>query len=445
MLTRLRIRGVAPFSISVYTLSLTVYTLPGSRRECWYATSGNKDTNMEIHRVSTYQDVEHALRITDLKQSLYDEGKILMDRVLVTLHGDEHRQRRSIESQLFRKNFFRVYENDVFPDLLEGTLDQFLNNSSLDLKELGYRIMVHLSLSFAGIDRVDGTLEEADAQHRLLIQLGQAATIGQFKGDREPIFQEIREAIDEFRERFFLPSRARRLAILEEYRSGNLGEEALPRDILTILLMHNDELSMPEDLMVREVAFFYLAASHTSVHTLVHATNELFNWCKTQDETPGDIVSNPHQLQRFVLESMRLHPSSPEAWRRADTDVTLADGRVIPEGDKVVVELQTANRDVTVFGDDASEFNPQRTIQGRISPAGMSFGGGMHVCLGMNLVAGTVLRNGEVPNADNHQFGTVTLIIKELIERGMLPNPDEPPQKIEASERDVWATYPVVF
>ena len=69
-----------------------------------------------------------------------------------------------------------------FPDLLNETLDQFLTASSLDLKELGYRIMVHLSLSFAGIDRIDGTVEEADAQHRLLIQLGQAATIGQFKG-----------------------------------------------------------------------------------------------------------------------------------------------------------------------------------------------------------------------------------------------------------------------
>jgi len=110
---------------------------------------------MEIHRVSTYHDVEHALRITDLNQSLYDEGKILMDKVLVTLHGDEHRQRRSIESQLFRKNFFRVYESQVFPGLLQETLDQFLTTSSLDLKELGYRIMVHLSLSFAGIDRVE--------------------------------------------------------------------------------------------------------------------------------------------------------------------------------------------------------------------------------------------------------------------------------------------------
>jgi len=400
---------------------------------------------MEIHRVSAYHDVEHALRITDLKQSLYDEGKILMDKVLVTLHGDEHRQRRSIESQLFRKNFFRVYENEVFPDLLSETLNQFLTESALDLKELGYRIMVHLSLSFAGIDRIDGTVEEADAQHRLLIQLGQAATIGQFKGDREPIFQEIREAIDEFRERFFLPSRTRRLALLEQYRAGTLSEEDLPRDILTILLMHDAELAMPDELMVREVAFFYLAASHTSVHTLVHATNELFNWCEHQGQTPAEVVASAHQLQRFVLESMRLHPSSPEAWRRAEAEITLADGRVVPEGDKVVVDLQTANRDTSVFGEDAAEFNPLRSVQGRISPAGMSFGGGMHVCLGMNLVAGTVLRDGESPKADNHQFGTITLIIKELIERGMRPNPDQAPKKIEASERDVWAIYPVLF
>lgn len=400
---------------------------------------------MQIHRVSRFRDVEHALRLTDLKQSLYDEGKILMDQVLVTLHGDEHRQRRSIESQLFRRNFFRYYENEIFPALLKETLDQFLKNDSIDLKELGYRIMVHLSLSFAGIDRVEGTIDEADAQHRLLIQLGQAATIGQFKGDREPIFQEIREAIAEFRERFFLPSRARRLDLLAAYRSGSLGEEALPRDILTILLLHDEELVMPEELMVREVAFFYLAASHTSVHTLVHATHELFGWCNRHRRAPAEVVADPHLLQRFVLESMRLHPSSPEAWRRAEADVTLADGTVVPEGDKVVVDLQNANRDATVFGDDATEFNPHRPIQGRLSPAGMSFGGGMHVCLGMNLVAGTVLREGEAPKPDNHQFGTITLIIKELIERGMHPDPDRPPQKIEASERDVWAFYPVLF
>jgi len=429
---------------SVYTFTKIVYSRRaglGKNTRAYQTT----EIVMEVHRVSRYHEVEHALRLTDLKQSLYDEGKILMDKVLVTLHGDEHRQRRSVESQLFRRNFFRVYENDVFPGLLRDTLDQFLSGESADLKELGYRIMVHLSLSFAGIDRIDGTIEEADAQHRLLIQLGQAATIGQYRGDREPIFQEIRDAIDEFRERFFLPARARRLALINDYCKGKISEEALPRDILTILLMHNDDLGMPDELMVREVAFFYLAASHTSVHTLVHATHELFSWCQRQGSSPTDVVKDAHQLQRFVLESMRLHPSSPEAWRRAEAPVSLADGTVVPAGDKVVIDLQSANRDSEVFGEDASEFNPLRQVEGRTSRAGMSFGGGMHVCLGMNLVAGTMLRDGELPKPDNHQFGTVTLIIKELIERGMRPNPDRAPQKIEASERDVWASYPVLF
>ena len=233
--------------------------------------------------------------------------------------------------------------------------------------------------------------------------------------------------------------------MLNQYNAGKLSEEDLPRDILTILLMHDAELSMPEELMVREVAFFYLAASHTSVHTLVHATNELFNWCQRQGQAVTEVVADVHKLQRFVFESMRLHPSSPEAWRRAEAEITLADGRVVPQGDKVVVDLQTANRDTSIFGEDAAEFNPLRSIQGRISPAGMSFGGGMHVCLGMNLVAGTMLRDGASPNPDNHQFGTITLIIKELIERGMRPDPNKAPQKIEASERDVWAIYPVLF
>ncbi|GIR82808.1 MAG: hypothetical protein CM15mP84_05560 [Cellvibrionales bacterium] len=76
------------------------------------------------------------------------------------------------------------------------------------------------------------------------------------------------------------------MALLEAHRAGALSDEDLPRDILTILLMHDAELAMPDELMVREVAFFYLAASHTSVHTLVHATNELFHWCEREGTTP---------------------------------------------------------------------------------------------------------------------------------------------------------------
>jgi len=399
---------------------------------------------MKTVTFDSFQDAETALRQNDLKQALYDEGGILMDKVLVTLHGDEHRNRRTVESQLFRRNFFRHYENEVFPGLLQETLDQFLTDEQTDLKQLGYRIMVHLSLAFAGIDRIDGSVEEADAQHRLLIQLGQAATIGQYQGDRSEILKEIAGALEEFEQRFFQPARSKREALIAAFNAGELAETDLPRDILTILLMNTDKLNMPNELMVREVAFFYLAASHTSVHTLVHAFNEIFGWFANRDGHASHPAGDPALLQRFVLESMRLHPSSPVALRKAEETIAVGE-QSADVGDRVVIDLQTANRDTTVFGDDAGAFNPFRERPPRISPAGLSFGGGMHVCLGMNLVAGTVLKPGEQPNSDNHQYGTIALILAELLGRGARPNPDKPAEKIAASERDVWANYPVVF
>ncbi len=399
---------------------------------------------MKIHRVDTFKGAEQTLRQNDLRQSLYDEGGILMDKVLVTLHGDEHRLRRTVESQLFRRNFFRYYEEAVFPALLNETLEQFLERDEMDLKALGYRIMVHVSLAFAGIDRIDGTVDEADVQHRLLIQLGQAATIGQYQGDRQPILDEISEAMVEFKTRFFSPSRQRRQLLVDAFNRGDIDETALPRDILTVLLMNENKLVMPDELMMREVAFFYLAASHTSVHTLVHAVNEIFNWYAERPQDAAAMASDLPLLQRFVLESIRLHPSSPEAWRVAEQAVDLGENQAAA-GEKVVIDLQTANRDKTVFGEDAARFNPLRQHPPKVNPAGLSFGGGMHVCLGMNLVVGTLLKSGQILDPQNHQYGTIVLIIAELLRHGMRPHPNKAPEKIAASARDVWKIYPVVF
>ena len=400
---------------------------------------------MTDYRVDSFHDASRALRNMDLRQALYDEGGILMERVLVNLHGEEHRNRRAVESQLFRKNFFRLYESELFPALLEETLDQFLTEDALDLKALGYRIMVHVSLAFAGVDRIDDSIEEADTLHRLLIQLGQAATIGQYRGDRTAIMREILAAIEEFDQRFFQPSRARREALLQQLGDGSIGEADLPRDILTVLLMNDEKLHLSNEVLMKEVAFFYLAASHTSVHSLVHATNEIFAWFREHEGSPQDLADDPRMLQRFVHESLRLHPSSPESWRRATGSLVVPGEGEIAEGSKVIIDLQTANRDRSVFGDDADRFNPYRERPPQVSPAGLSFGGGMHVCLGMNLVAGTVLRSDDEYDPQNHQYGTLATILRELLERGMRPDPERPPQKIEASERDVWSTYPVRF
>ena len=46
---------------------------------------------------SSYKTIKSALVNRNLKQALYDEGKVIMDGVLLTLHGEEHRKRRKLE------------------------------------------------------------------------------------------------------------------------------------------------------------------------------------------------------------------------------------------------------------------------------------------------------------------------------------------------------------
>ncbi|MFT4824496.1 MAG: cytochrome P450 [Cryomorphaceae bacterium] len=198
-------------------------------------------------------------------------------------------------------------------------------------------------------------------------------------------------------------------------------------------------------MMMREVAFFYLASAHTSVHTMTHAIHEILTWF---ERSGGDAVSlsdDPLTLQKFVLESMRLHPASPEGWRETDQELTLAEGKAVAAGDNVVLDLQAANRDEGIFGADAAQYNPFRDRVAKINPAGLSFGGGIHVCLGMNLVAGTLLKKDADYDPQNHQYGTITLIIKEMLRRGASFDPDQPPTKQANTLRDVWEIYPLQF
>lgn len=65
--------------------------------------------------VSDYKQASDTLRLTDLRQSLYDEGAILMDKVLVNLHGSEHRNRRNVEAKVFRRDFFTGMKGRYFP------------------------------------------------------------------------------------------------------------------------------------------------------------------------------------------------------------------------------------------------------------------------------------------------------------------------------------------
>ena len=69
----------------------------------------------------------------DLKQALYDDGKVIMDGVLLTLHGEEHHKRRKLEHKVFQRDYFKYYEQELFPKTLDETIDPFLKSKKADL------------------------------------------------------------------------------------------------------------------------------------------------------------------------------------------------------------------------------------------------------------------------------------------------------------------------
>ena len=393
--------------------------------------------------VSGYRLANDTLRLSDLRQALYDEGAILMENVLVNLHGDEHRTRRAIETKVFRRDFFQWYETQVFPATLRETLAPYLAAGKTDLVDFGFRVMMNLTADFAGVDRPARTPDETARLLRILRTFGKAATLGQALGDRAVIRAEIRQALDEFDSDFFQPSMARRRALLAQFQRGEIGEDQLPRDVLVDLLRAESEMPIAPEVLMKEIGFFLLAGAFTTIHTLTHAMHEVFTWSAAHPQDARRYVDDALFLQKAIHESMRLHPSSPTAGRRPTCPVHLPGGQDVGTDDLISIDLMAANRDPAIFGDDAAEYNPHRPAPRGASPYGLSFGMGMHSCIGLNLAAGMLPRADTAPGP--HQLGTVTLIAKALVEHGARPDPAQPGVVDRSTLRNNWSSYPILL
>lgn len=394
--------------------------------------------------LSTYDDVREALRHRELRQALYDEGAALMTGVIVNLHGDEHRARRRLENRLFRRDVFSYYERRVLTQTMEEALKPYLAEGGADLLPLARRAMMTLAARIAGVDLPLGTTEEFDALYALMGELTRASTVVHHRGDdKAAVVDAGLRALAAFDERFLRPSVARRRGLLAQFRAGELAEDDLPKDVLTTLLRAQETHGLDDEVVLREVAYFPWVGSHSTSHAFVHALDEVFRWGAAHPDDDALVRRDRTFLQRCVHEALRLHPASPEARRRALADVRLRSGAVVPEGDLVVLRLVDANRDPGVFGDGAERFDPRRPLPADVSPWGLTFGHGMHSCLGQELAGGLAPEPGV--GEEEHLFGTIVAMAKALLAHGARPDPERPPRPDLASSRPNFASYPVVF
>lgn len=389
----------------------------------------------EVVTLTSFADAKDAYRSKDLRQSLYDEGEVVMADVLVNLHGTEHRERRRVENRMFRREVFERYERDLFPEVTARTLAPYVEAGGVDLVHLGHELMLNLAALTAGVDRPEGGAGETGRLHAYMMRFIEGATLAHSRGDKKAQARAVAQALEDWDAEFLAPSIARRRALLAA------GEE-LPRDVLSTLLRHEAELALEHHVIRREVAFYLLAGGHTSATAFVRAIDHMIDWCS---EHPGreHRVSDPLFVQRCIHETVRLNPSSPTGQRRALAPVRLRSGVEIPEGATVVIDLQAVNRDVSLFGADAAAFDPDRELPPGVAPFGLSFAAGMHVCIGQDLAAGVVARPDTDPDA--HLYGLVTGAVGQMFAAGVRRDPAHPPRPDTATARPYWGTYPVLL
>jgi cytochrome P450 len=411
-----------------------------------------------VRTLTSYADAREAFRNRDLRQSLYDAGHRLMTGVIVNLHGDEHVARRRLENRLFRRDTFAWYERERIPRIIATVLAGPIATGRGDLLPLARRSMMTLSIDVAGVDlpvadpatsELDqGELDQGELDqgvferfHALMEQLARASTVAHAIGDKRAIVDAGDVALAAFEEEFFRPARARRAELLRRFDGGELDEADLPRDVLTTLLRNQDRLDIPDAHLLREIAYFPWVGSHSTSGQLVHAMHHVFEWIAEHPGSRDRLTADDELRQRFVHESMRLHPASPVALRIATTDVDLRTGVSITAGEQVTISVERANRDPDVFGPDADRFDPFRELPDGVARWGLSFGHGAHACLGKELAGGL-----EPDDAlAHHLLGTVALMSGAMLRAGARPDPEDPASLDPNTTRVVWGRYPVLF
>ena len=148
-------------------------------------------------------------------------------------------------------------------------------------------------------------------------------------------------------------------------------------DLITALLHVRDEQDgrLTHDELAANIGLLFGAGHETTTHLIGNGLLALHRdsgqWQK--------LVEDPTLADNAVEELLRFDSSVQLTTRKAFEDVTLLDGTIVRRGESVMCLLGAANRDPEAYAE------PDRLDITRKNVRPLSFGGGIHHCLGAQL------------------------------------------------------------
>ncbi len=146
-------------------------------------------------------------------------------------------------------------------------------------------------------------------------------------------------------------------------------------DLLTALIRLHDLGGLSEGEMVTLGLTLLMAGYETTVGQIGLAVL----WVLSEPDTRWNLRETPESLAPTVEELLRLSPSTPLSFPRVTVEPVQIGGVMLGAGETVVVSLLHGNRDAEIFAE------PSRMLPGERELVHLTFGHGVHRCLGAPL------------------------------------------------------------
>lgn len=130
------------------------------------------------------------------------------------------------------------------------------------------------------------------------------------------------------------------------------------------------------------ISFLFLLVVAGNETTTKLLANALY-WAWRNPGTPEQVWADPGLIPGWIEETLRYDNSSQMVARRAAVDIDTPHGP-IPEGERVLLLIGSANRDGEVFP-EPDAYDIQRDTSRAIDTDKLSFGVGRHYCMGASL------------------------------------------------------------
>lgn len=347
----------------------------------------------EMEWITDFREADEILKSKQFRNTLHDgPARWIIGDSIGTLHGDAHTYRRRTEMLMFSRPALMSYELELIRPALREALavptDEPGGRVRVPIQSVMRAALLRVSARIVGLD-VE-TREDTEALRAVSERVGEGTASEWLTEGVDEVVRRAIEAKEEFRRRFFRPARDRRAELIRKVEAAEMPADALPDDLLTLLLRAYEEWEEEEEEMLRECIFYLGASASTTSQAAPHVLFEILNWIDHHPEDAGK-TGDVGFLRAAVHETLRLHPPAPALMRAPLEDVELSTGRVLRAGVSFALDLNTVNRQPEVFGPDAAEFNPYRVPAKGVHGYGESFGAGPHVCPGRLIAVGAAV------------------------------------------------------